>query len=206
MMVDSDTGNRPALLPSADAMAEERRSTVQWDMGLHRGLTKLELTSNSTPPRDSAGEWANQVHQAVQAQAEQVRSNPPTVRFETEPSPSFANANAGLAARAHHQQHHHTLSAPSITTPREAKRHGWYHGPAVTVNNPQGHPEQPADPRAAYVDRMAHPNMNAFTGFPARETQPGNQPPAASNNPNPLRGLEALVAVATSEGTAATAY
>jgi C2H2 transcription facotor len=204
MMIDSDAQGPPALLPSADSM-DDRRSTAHWDMGLHRGLTRLDLTSNSTPPRDSAGAWASEVNQAVQAQAEQVRLNPPTVRFEGEPSPSFANAHAGIAARAHHQ---HTMSAPSIAaTTREAKRHGWYHGP-VMVTNVQGQVEQPsADPRAAYVSRMDHPNMNGFTGFPTKEPQPAGhaqQPP--TNNQNPLRGLEALVAVATSEGSTATAY
>jgi hypothetical protein len=125
--------------------------------------------------------------------------NPPTVRFENEPTPSFVNANAGLATRAHHQ---HTVSAP-VATPREAKRHGWYHGP-VMVTNAQGEAPQ-GEARPTYVDRMAHPNMNGFTGFPAREQQPASQQPP-SNNANPLRGLEALVAVATSEGSTATAY
>ena len=203
MMVDSDMPNPPILLPATDSMADDRRSTAQWDMGLHRGLTRLEIASNTTPPRDSAGTWASEVNQAVQAQAEQVRLNQPTVRFDTQPNPAFANSHAEMAARAHHQ---HTMSAPSIATPRETKRHGWYQGP-VTVTNTHGQTDAPpAEPRAAYVDRMAHPNMTNFTGFPGREPPPANHQQQAGSNNNALRGLDALVAAATSEGTTATAY
>ncbi len=79
MAIDSDAANPRVLMPAADSAAEDRRNVAQWDMGLHRGLTRLEIAS-STPPRDSAGAWASEVNQAVQAQAEQARVNPPTVR------------------------------------------------------------------------------------------------------------------------------
>ncbi|KAF4832878.1 C2H2 finger domain transcription factor dvrA [Colletotrichum tropicale] len=201
MMVD-EAAHPPALLPGSDAAADGRRNVAQWDMGLHRGLTRLDIT-NTTPPRDSAGAWANEVNQAVQAQAEQVRLNPPTVRFEVEP-PSYSNSSAFT------RNHHHTMSMPSIAS-RETKRHGWYHGPTNShVHGPR--PEAPIhEPRGPHVNRMIHPNMNHFTGFPARQAEP--QPPQQqqagadrTGNPDPLRRLEALVAVATSEGTTAAAY
>ncbi|KAJ9133435.1 C2H2 transcription factor [Pleurostoma richardsiae] len=202
MMVDTDTPNPPTLLPSADLIGEDRRSlAAQWDMGLHRGLTRLEINpSAGTPPRDGAGAWANEVQQAVQAQAEQIRVQP-TVRFEREaqivpPPPATMFNGASPSALRGHQ---HTMSAPSASTPREMKRHGWYHGP-VTVH------EDRVMERGAHVDRMVHPNLaNGFSGFPAREQPPvQQQPPQATNDP--LRRLEALVAVATSEGSTATAY
>ncbi|GKT79214.1 C2H2 transcription factor [Colletotrichum tofieldiae] len=200
MMVDSDVARPRALLPGTDAVAEDRRNVSQWDMGLHRGLTRLDITSNTTPPRDSAGAWANEVNQAVQAQAEQVRLNPPTVRFEVDP-PSYSNSGA------YTRNHQHTMSAPSIAS-RENKRHGWYHGPAgSSIHGPR--PEGPNnDPRGPHVNRMIHPNMTAFSGFPARQPEPQQpqQQQQQPGNPDPLRRLEALVAVATSEGTTATAY
>ncbi|KAF9871070.1 hypothetical protein CkaCkLH20_11487 [Colletotrichum karsti] len=206
MMVDTEMAHPPALRLSSDAAVEDRRNVAQWDMGLHRGLTRLDITSNTTPPRDSAGAWANEANQAVQAQAEQVRLNPPTVRFEVEP-PSYSSSNA------YSRSHHHTMSMPSMAS-RDTKRHGWYHGPTSShVHGPR--PEAPGqDHRGPHVNRMVHPNMNAFAGFPARQAEP--QPPQQqqqqqpgmdrSSNPDPLRRLEALVAVATSEGTTATAY
>ncbi|WYZ33973.1 hypothetical protein EsH8_I_000249 [Colletotrichum jinshuiense] len=199
MMVDSEAAHPRALLPGTDAVGDDRRNVAQWDMGLHRGLTRLDITSNTTPPRDSAGAWANEVNQAVQAQAEQVRLNPPTVRFDVDP-PSYSSSNA-----AFHRNHQHTMSAPSIAH-RDTKRHGWYHGPGVgQVHGPR--PEAPVhDPRGPHVNRMVHPNMNAFPGFPGRQADA--QPPQQQQpgKPDPLRRLEALVAVATSEGTTATAY
>ncbi|KAK1965909.1 hypothetical protein LY78DRAFT_79105 [Colletotrichum sublineola] len=223
MMVDSDAARPRALLPGTDAMTEDRRNVSQWDMGLHRGLTRLDITSNKTPPRDSAGAWANEVNQAVQAQAEQVRMNPPTVRFEIDP-PSYSNSSAFT------RNHQHTMSAPSIAS-RENKRHGWYHGPTgSSIHGPR--PQAPNnDPRGPHVNRIVHPNMTAFSGFPARQpeqqqpTPPPPPPPQQQHqqqqqqhqqhphqqqqqpgNPDPLRRLEALVAVATGEGTTAAAY
>ncbi|ROW07356.1 hypothetical protein VMCG_03754 [Cytospora schulzeri] len=198
MMIDSENLNPPALLPSAN-ICEERRNLPQWDMGLHRGLTRLEINS-TTPPRDGAGAWANEVHQAMQARTEQQpRPYQPTVRFEPEPQivhPPQSSAPAGPP-----RGHHHTMSAPSISGSRGMKRHGWYNGP-VTV-----HEDRVLEGRP-HVDRIAHPNLHAFTGFPAREQAPQqhhSHSHSQSANPDSLRRLEALVAVATSESSTATA-
>ncbi len=101
--------------------------------------------------------------------------------------------------------HQHTVSAPSINTPREAIRHGWYHGPMATTSSGA---EGPGD-RYSRVERMIHPNLaNGFTGFTSTVPQTVHEhPPPVERDPNsdPLRRLEALVAVATSEGSTATA-
>ncbi|KAL7619627.1 Up in starvation [Parahypoxylon ruwenzoriense] len=199
MVVDSEVSHPPALLPAAHSGdSDERRNTANWDMGLHRGLTRLDITSNNPPPADTAGTWAREANHAVEAEADRIRSNPPTVRFN-EPV-IMENRPQGVSnfPRAYHQ---HTISAPSATTSRESKRRGWYNGP-VTV-----HADVPPE-KMARVDRMVHPNINEFSGFPAREI-PANPPPPKEGNPgdrdNMLR-LQALVAVATSEGNATTAY
>ena len=212
MMVDSEMANAPAHM--SDSLVVEDRRLSQWDMGLHRGLTKLDLAAN-TPPRDSAGAWANEANSAVQAQAEQVRAQP-TVRFEPEPRVVSIPHSAGVPPPSSYRggYHQHTMSAPSITTSRESKRHGWYHGPATAGLSQV--PELPT--RGPRVDRMIHPNLaNGFTGFPARESQPittsssprdhdvemeSERPPQSES----MRRLEALVAVATSEGSTAAAY
>ncbi|KAK3346343.1 hypothetical protein B0T25DRAFT_460824 [Lasiosphaeria hispida] len=218
MMIDSEIANPPALLPSSDMGSNDRRDlAAHWDMGLHRGLTRLDI---NTPPRDSAGAWANEVNQAVLAQADQARAAPmhPTIRFEPEiksaqpPTSMSPSASAPMLG----SRHHHTMSAPSITTQRDSKRHGWYHGP-VTVH-PAG---ETIHEGRAHVDRIVHPNVSEFRGFPTRDPQTMmHQPsghgvermerimerPHPSNNGESLRRLEALVAVATSEGSTATAY
>ncbi|CAI4211755.1 unnamed protein product [Parascedosporium putredinis] len=195
MMVDAE-------MVSPQHPDDERRNHSQWDMGLHRGLTRLDISKHNTPPNDSAGAWANETERAMQAQAEQARAHPPTVRFQVEPQP-MAPLPPRAAPRGYHQ---HTLSAPSITTARESKRHGWYHGP---MNTHSEAPELHAEPRQPRVDRMVHPNIAAFSGFPAREhPQPSQQNPQQNKpaSPDSLRRLEALVAVATSEGKTAAAY
>lgn len=207
MMIDSESPSRPTLLPSAEAASEDRRNvTAHWDMGLHRGLTRLDL---NTPPRDSAGSWASETSQAVLAQGEPNRPNPgqPTVRFNADvKTVQVPQDGPPMTSR----RHHHTMSAPLINTPRELKRRGWYHGPVAVrpagETIPEGRP---------HVDRIVHPNVSGFQGFPARDHhQPVIHQHAAgptagqghsSGDPNSLRRLEALVAVATSEGSTATA-
>lgn len=119
-------------------------------------------------------------------------------------------------------RHQHTVSAPSFSTPRESRRHGWYNGPianfpaAETIHEGRTH-----------VNRIEHPNMNSFQGFPAREHQPiihqqqpgpamervdriermeriPERPPNQDGSPESLKRLEALVAVATGQGPVAT--
>ncbi|KAH7015028.1 hypothetical protein EDB80DRAFT_323321 [Ilyonectria destructans] len=213
MMIDAEASMRPVYqqIP-VDAVAhEERRNLNMYDASLQRGLGRLDI-NHSTPPRDSAGAWASEVNKAVQAQAEQVRLNPPTVRFEDQQPPSYQAPKPTAASRALHQ---HTMSAPS-TTSRDSKRHGWYHGPVTVHRDARPMPE---DPRMAHVDRMVHPNFTGFSGFPVKETQPQqhphhhqqhqqqqHQPQERPGNSDPLGRLEALVAVATSEGSTATAY
>ncbi|KAF7518171.1 hypothetical protein G7054_g13543 [Neopestalotiopsis clavispora] len=217
MAIDSEPTHQSTLQPVREHVAEDRPSTVNWDMGLHRGLTRLDLTSNTTPPRDSAGTWAQEVQQAVDAEANRVRLNPPTVRFNDQVivtcAPSVSATAAPSASIQHPQQpprifHQHTMSAPMITHSSGNKRHGWYHGPVNTHRD-----ERPE--KIARVERMVHPNISHFSGFPARNQpqpqphpHPHQHPPsaeAAGDRDNMLR-LQALVAVATSENSATPAY
>lgn len=218
MMVDSQP--RPPIL-QATHREEERRNLNVYDASLQRGLTRLDISPN-TPPRDNAGSWASEMNKAVQAQAENVRVNVPVLRFDGQLAPPTSYPNSGGPVETGRSLHQPTMSAPSVTTSRENKRRGWYNGP-VTAHRDEG--QRPSQgPRAAHVNRMVHPNFTGFSGFPAREQQPPSQPQPQQhqqpqpqpqqqqqqerqvNGGDPLRRLEALVAVATSEGSTATAY
>ena len=199
MMVDADSSHPPPrLLPAADVHSDGRRNTANWGMSLHQGLTRLDL-KNKTPPRDEASAWAQETSQAVEAEAERARYNVPTVRFN-EPVVVYDAPPVRMNSPSR-PSHQHTMSAPAFSRPREARRHGWYQSPVEV--HADGPPE-----RIARVDRMVHPNINQFPGFPAREA-PSPPQPSAQDAPgdrdNMLR-LQALVAVATSEGNAAKAY
>jgi C2H2 transcription facotor len=194
MMMDS----RAAAPPNqSSGMDYRRESTTQ----LQRGLNRLEL---NTPPRDSAGAWANDVHQAVLARGEQA------VRFDPDVKPAHVPTSVPPSSGPpmHGSRHQYTMSAPMISTPRDIRRHGWYHGP-VTVHP---HGETIHDGRA-HVDRLIHPNVNSFQGFPAREPQPSLHSQSSHGvdrmerimeRPHPTNNarLDALVAVATNEGKA----
>ena len=196
----------PALSPQDD----RRNNLNMYDVGLQRGLNRLDLR-HATPPREPVGAWASEVNQAVQAAShDPYRAGGPSVRFE-EPPPSHYNAGGPpMGGRSFHQQ---TMSAPSIAPSN--RRHGWQQGPAPV--------RQPAaaarDPRAARVHQMVHPNFDAFNGFPGREQPPPQQqqpphqhhqqsPPTSDRRPGngPMGGLDALVAAATGESSTAKAY
>lgn len=223
MLIDSEDSRAvPALLSVAEIapvkVAEPRivaGVTGQWDMSLHRGLTRLGI---NTPPRDSAGAWANEVNQAVMARAEQARTPHPVAQSQAQPAARFGAVATPVqpaqhAVASHSSRHHHTMSAPSITGAREFKRHGWCHGPTTS-----SYPARDAIPEGrAHVDRIIHPNVAQFQGFPAREQlqqspvihqhlkAPTSERQAGAQT-DAMRRLEALVAVATGEGSAAAAY
>ena len=122
MMIDAPRG--PATHFEQSSKPEDVKGYQHWDVGvgLHRNLTRLDITHGAAPV-DAAGAWASDANRAVQAQAEQTRAQP-AVRFEQQAyaaRPEPVNAS---------QRHQHHISAPPLT-PREQKRHGWYHGPVI---------------------------------------------------------------------------
>ncbi|KAI6453845.1 hypothetical protein MCOR17_009184 [Pyricularia oryzae] len=190
MMVDSETNAPPALLLPDTRPQTDAHRPPQWDrdMSLHRGLTRLDITSSNSP-RDSAGAWASEANSAVQAQAEHVREQirtQPTVRFNPEthvvPIPNPAPLGPPpTSSNNMFRGHQHTMSAPSITS-RESKRHGWYHGPSpMTIHARINEGTEPREQRVSHVDRMMHPNFSGFSGFPARENPPPRLSAPASN-------------------------
>ncbi|KAH8717991.1 C2H2 finger domain transcription factor dvrA [Beauveria bassiana] len=166
---------------------DDRRNLNMYDASLQRGINRLDI-GHRTPPSDSAGSWASEANKAVQAQAERVHGH---VRFEEPPRERYGPP----PSRSLHQ---HTMSAPSLATSREAKRHGWYSGPVAL----QRDAPLAQDSRAAQVDKMVHPNFTGFSGFPTREQQ---QPQQQQEHPANSR-FDALVAVATNESSTAAAY
>lgn len=230
MAVDTHPGPRPPVLHGTPG-EDDRRNLNMYDASIQRGLTRLDI-SHTTPPRDSASTWASEVHSAIQGPTENFRGPPhQVVRFEEPPLTPNTYQNATSQPPAH-SFHQHTMSAPSLASSRESRRRGWYNGPAASLR--EENPRVSQDPRVAHVERMVHPNFTGFSGFPAREEQPSYQhqqhqqvqylpsgqqplpnqsqttppppPQQAANSPESMRRLEALVAVATSEGTTATAY
>ncbi|KAJ2970172.1 hypothetical protein NUW58_g9776 [Xylaria curta] len=193
MLIEPDVVHPRTLHPTTHATeSEDKRSAANWDMNLHRGLIRLDITSNATPS-DNASIWAREANQAMDAQVDRVRRGPPTVRFN---EPVIADNPPKSASP--HGFHKYTMSAPSIASSRESKRRGW-HQSGIQAEGP---PE-----KTARIDRMVHPNVREFSGFPARESHPSGPAPRDQNPGDRAMGrLEALVAVATGEGNATKAY
>ncbi|KAI1171551.1 hypothetical protein F4777DRAFT_582837 [Nemania sp. FL0916] len=194
MIVESEIVHPSALLPTANVVEpEEKRSNMEWDMSLHRGLTRLDIASTSTT-LDSASNWASEANQAMDTQVNRSRLNAPSVRFE----PVMAQIPPNPATTSAY--HQHTMSAPSAVSSRQTKRRGWYPG------NISPHAEAPPE-KMARVDRMVHPNIREFSGFPARDDpSTGSTHREENSGERGMARLETLVAVATGEGNAAKAF
>ena len=122
MMIDTPSRQMPH---PAEQYPPERPNSQHWDQGINRNMNRLDLTQG-TPQTDTASSWATEANRAVQAQAEQARTQP-AVRFEESPYSARPHTSSGAF-------HQHTVSAPPVT-PREAKRQAWYHGPVPTQRN-----------------------------------------------------------------------
>jgi hypothetical protein len=230
MMIDTPS-RAPVHTGEQLPRPDDRRNVSQWDMGLHRGITHLNI-AQGTPPSDAASSWASEANRAVQAQAERAQ---PTVRFEQ------STYTAPREPTNTYQTHQHHVSAPPIT-PREAKRHGWYHGPVVVQQDARRQRTSPEDSSSSeggvpgtpgsvsatdYNPSIVHPggwvepsqrpmNANSYSTYPSGNPDASysyghasrsmtHNPVHEEPKPDMLR-LEALVAVATSEENATTAY
>jgi C2H2 transcription facotor len=232
MMIDTPSR---APIQSGEQLSrpDDRRNVSQWDMGLHRNLTRLDL-AQGTPPTDTASTWASEANRAVLAQAEQARAQP-TVRFEQSSYAAREPTNT-------YQTHQHHISAPPLT-PREEKRRGWHHGPIVVQQDARRQRTSPEDsssseggvpgtpgsasvtdynPSIVHSSGWVEPSQRPMHSNPYSTYPPGNADSSYSYNPgsrsmahNPVHEepkpdsmlrLEALVAVATSEENATTAY
>ena len=233
MMIDTPS-RAPIPPPEQYQRRDDRRNHPQWDMGLHRNLTRLDI-AQGTPPTDTASVWASETARAVQAQAEHARAQP-TVRFEQ------SVYNAPRESTNTYQTQHHA-SAPPLT-PREQKRHGWYNGPVTVVqHDTRGQRTSPEDsssseggipgtpgsvsvadyhPLIVHSSEYVEPSHRAIPTNPYANYTPRNaggsypyghdsqsmhqHPVHEEPKPDSMLRLEALVAVATSEETATAAY
>ncbi|KAH8819781.1 hypothetical protein F5884DRAFT_744172 [Xylogone sp. PMI_703] len=230
MVIDSSPTRQPM---ASEPYLDERRNQQPFDM--NRNLNRLDL-GQGPPANDNASSWASDGNRAIQPQVEPPRVQP-TVRFEPSTYPAQREQ-----PRSFHQ---HTISAPPIT-PKEAKRHGWYHGPMTNTmdyraqrTSPEdssssegGVPGTPSSAVAAeYNPSIVHSggwiesSRPVSQGNQAPPQSPYNYPPPSTNRyaygttshpssapahevrktDNDMLRLEALVAVATSEGNAAAA-
>jgi len=215
MRVDTELAIRPGPGPRADPILD-RRPTVQWDSSLDRGINRLDL---NTPPRDSAGAWAHETNQALMMRNEPVRDPPKPQTYTTPypPHPQYTTASGPPQYTTSGPPQY--TAAPAPEPVREPPRHvSWYDGPPAAPPPPP-QPREPAYDTRPRMDRMLHPNLSNFQGFPAREQPPpvrqhtvpvmepnpytAERPPNQSGSTSEsMKRLQALVAVATSEGTA----
>ena len=97
----------------------DRRGHASWDMSLHQNLTKLDI-ANGTPPKD-AGFWGretiNEITTAASGLGSVSTSRPPSIPFTT------------LTRQDSQKRPSESRHYAQPTTPRKAKRNGWYNGP-----------------------------------------------------------------------------
>ncbi|KAI9676833.1 MAG: hypothetical protein M1817_006672 [Caeruleum heppii] len=105
---------------------DDRRGVPEWDMSLHRNLTRLDITS--TPPKESP--WPNATSGG------QGLRRPDQQESGQRPGQVQQPSNVGPVPVRHEQ----SIPSPEAVgktpeTPRKNKRHGWYHGPLPATRN-----------------------------------------------------------------------
>lgn len=126
----------PGVAERAISGPDDRRGLPEWDMSLHRNLTRLDI-STSTPPKDSPPSWPIQTNAGPDYHTMHQSAGPAGPSRHSMPQ---VHRYAGMAAVAPAQQVVHpppqrvdapasSTSVQSPTTPRRNKRHGWYNGP-----------------------------------------------------------------------------
>ncbi|KAI9814295.1 MAG: hypothetical protein M1832_005935 [Thelocarpon impressellum] len=230
MQIDSMQGG-PPYPGSADrgqSGLNDRRAVPEWDMSLHRNLTRLDITT-STPPREPTT-WPQQPQPQPQPQPPPdptPSQHLPVVHHPMAQPPPPSGNIVQQTARPAPQQNEPATRSPQ--TPRKNKRHGWYNGPIHAQRDAAPQRTSPEDssssdgvptPSTSSVGEcnpsIVHSNgwVESNSGLSTETHQtyaPGNShnesgsSTAAVSQPEAPKGegdmvrLEALVAVATSE-------
>ncbi|KAI9801712.1 MAG: hypothetical protein M1833_002394 [Piccolia ochrophora] len=140
-----DTPSRPPLFSKhsdqSTAGPDHRRGVAEWDMSLHHNLTRLGITSN-TPPTEPTSSWKSPhggTAQRLSGSFEPVSEHTPQGRTSHAADPYGQQAQQATAPPP-------DTSDQSPTTPRKAKRRGWYNGPLSGGSQPAGtHRTSPED-------------------------------------------------------------
>lgn len=217
MMIDS--GSDIPRRRGVHIMAASREMSDQSDTSLNHGIMRLNI--DQPVVRDSATAWADEASQAVLAQADQVRAShaPAGVRFEPEPVANIESRQTRAFTR-----HQHTVSAP-INSYRDMPARGgmgrlWEanRAPVFTIQERRERPGMvhpnmsefqgfPTRNDRPVVHQPSRAPIGPEAGYPRTGPQEINYPEASyrearrAEQPSrdDLRGLEALVAVATNE-------
>jgi hypothetical protein len=150
---------------------DNRRGVAEWDMSLHRNLTRLDITS--TPPAEQRPpSW----HSQASTGSEPVQ-RPVTAPYGTGPSTAQILQSQPQGQIIHQQAQTRPAEASSPTmwspeTPRKKKRQGWYAGPIQAHQFP---PVQPQTPAPSYSHPPSHSHSYSQPSLPS-QTQIQAQP------------------------------
>ena len=151
---------------------DDRRGVAEWDMSLHRNLTRLDITS--TPPAEQRPpSW----HSQASTGSESVQ-RPVTAPYGTTGPSAAHNFQAQPQGHIIHQQAQTRpaeASSPTMLspeTPRKKKRQGWYAGPVQAHQFP---PVQPQSQAHGYSHPPGHSHSQSQPSLPS-QSQIQSQP------------------------------
>jgi hypothetical protein len=155
--MEVDTVNQQALQPTnatprvqPSTGPSRHRSHVSWDMSLHSNLTRLDIAPG-TPSKDAA-HWSQQAIGEIQNAASR-----PFATYQGDGRPT-------TQVVVHQSTSHSNDQEP--TTPKRAKRNGWYNGPfPTTPQNSQALRTSPEDSSSS--DGVPTPGTSAAEFHPA---------------------------------------
>ena len=174
-----DSAGRPPVYPGPSTQPNsgpsDRMARASWDLGLHHGLTKLELSSAAPPPE--AHQYPAMGMRPASEQMTQATYGPHVSLQHEAPK------------RPTEDGHYPTTSS------NRAKRQGWYAGPpsasSQLLNNlprtspgdsssSEGQPTTPSLSAAEHIPAIVHANGHV---------EVGHKPPAAGAPPTNVRTL-----------------
>lgn len=174
-----DNAGRPPVYPGPTTQPNsgpnDRLARASWDMGLHHGLTKLEL-SNAAPPANAPPPLP-QPHSEPSRHFQQQMGTRPASEQMTQATygPYVSLPHDNTPKRPTEDDHYPT---PSST---RAKRQGWYAGPPATANqqllnslprtspgdssSSEGQPTTPSLSTSEHVPAIMHSNGYVEMGY-----------------------------------------
>ena len=152
-----DNAGRPPVYPGPSTQQNsgpnDRMARASWDMGLHHGLTKLELTNAPPPPEPR--------------QYQQFGMRPASEQMTQATHGPHVTVPHEVSKRPTEDDHYPTPSS------NRAKRQGWYAGPPPAVQQPpttqprtspgdssssEGQPKTPSISTSEHVPAIVHSN------------------------------------------------
>ena len=171
------------VVEQAPMTISDRRGHNSWDLSLHQNLTKLDLASGTTPPKD-IGIWGQQTIAEIQNAASSTGFGPPPPPpLQQQQQHQISQQRFGPVIHQESQKRpadvdHYPTAKPESN---RSRRNGWYNGPPTQVQ--QQAPQQQQMPiRQKNMQRRSPEDSSSSDGIPTPSSTAGSMDPIILQN------------------------